>query len=49
MATINFEKEIEGLQGIGFNLIPNLVRISIPEAKANLWKGIRHYTGDSAR
>lgn len=49
MGMINFEKEIAGLQGIGFNLVPNLVKIQIPDAKNNLWKGIRHYTGDSAQ
>lgn len=46
---INYEKAIENLQETGFNPIPNLVDIAIPNAKDVLSRGLRYFTGDSAR
>ena len=46
---INYEKAIENLQETGFNPIPNLVNIAIPNAKDVLSRGLRYFTGDSAR
>ncbi len=46
---IDYEKTIENLQEIGFNPIPNLVDIAIPNAKDVLSRGLKYFTGDSAR
>lgn len=45
---INYEKAIENLQETGFNPIPNLVNIAIPNAKDVLSRGLRYFTGDSS-
>lgn len=46
---IDYEKTIENLQETGFNPIPNLVDIAIPNAKDVLSRGLKYFTGDSAR
>lgn len=46
---IDFKKEIENMKDLGFSPNPDLVYIAIPEAKANLWHGLRHFMGDSAQ
>lgn len=49
MSMIDFEKEVAGLKDIGFNLIPDVVKISIPNAKAALWECIRYCIGNKAQ
>lgn len=49
MNIINFEKEVAGLKDVGFNPIPDVVKISIPNAKDNLWEGIKYCTGNRAQ
>ena len=46
---INFEQTINDLRHTGFSPVPDLVYISIPQAKEALWSGIRHFTGDAAQ
>lgn len=46
---IDFGKTLENLREIGFNPIPNMVQIRIPNAKNVLWRGIQHFTGESAQ
>ncbi len=45
MEQIDFKKTIESLKETGFNPLPNLVSISIPDAKRVLWRGLNHFTG----
>lgn len=49
METINFKQSIEDLKDTGFSPMPNLVQITIPDAKNVLWRGIQYYTGDAAQ
>lgn len=49
MDTVNFKKTIDILKDTGFSPIPNLVQLSIPDARDSLWKGIRYFTNDSAQ
>lgn len=49
MNIINFKKEVAGLKDVGFNPIPDVVKISIPNAKDNLWEGIKYFTGNRAQ
>lgn len=37
------------MKDLGFSPNPDLVHIAIPEAKANLWRGLQHFTGNSAQ
>lgn len=45
MEQIDFKKTIESLKDIGFNPLPNLVNIAIPDAKSVLWRGLNYFTG----
>lgn len=47
MEQIDFKKTIESLKETGFNPIPNVVYISIPDAKNVLWNGLKYFTGDA--
>lgn len=49
MEAINFEESIKNLRDTGFSPMPDLVRISIPNAKDDLWRGIQYYTGNVAQ
>lgn len=46
---VNFEKAVENLRETGFNPLPQLVHVKIPNAKEALWQGIRYLTGDMAK
>lgn len=46
---IDFKTEIENMKDLGFSPNPDLVYISILEAKKVLWRGLQHFTGDSAQ
>jgi DNA replication protein DnaC len=43
METINFQQTLENLKDTGFNPVPNLVNIGVPDAKNNLWRGISYF------
>lgn len=45
MEQIDFKKTIESLKETGFNPLPNLVNISIPDSKRVLWRGLNYFTG----
>lgn len=45
MEQIDFKKTIESLKDTGFNPLPNLVNIAIPDAKSVLWRGLNYFTG----
>lgn len=49
MEQINFQQTIERLKDTGFFPIPNVVQVTVPDAKRVLWAGIRYFTGESAR
>ena len=44
MEKIDFKKTIDSLRETGFNPIPNLVNIAIPDAKNILWRGLNYFT-----
>ena len=48
MEKINFQKTLDGLKEIGFNPIPSLVQVAIPEAKETLARGLQFYISDVA-
>ena len=45
MEQIDFKRTIEGLKETGFNPLPNLVNIAIPDSKSMLWRGLNYFTG----
>lgn len=45
MEPIDFKRTIEGLKETGFNPLPNLVHVAIPDAKSILWRGLNYFTG----
>ena len=45
MEQIDFQKAINNLKETGFNPVPNLVNIAIPDAKNLLWRGLDYFTG----
>ena len=45
MEQIDFKKTIESLKETGFNPLPNLVNIAIPDSKSLLWRGLNYFTG----
>lgn len=45
---VDFKSALSVLADVGFNPVPNAVFISVPDAKAALWKGIQFFTGDAA-
>jgi DNA replication protein DnaC len=49
MEQINFQHTIERLKDTGFSPIPNVVKVTVPDAKRVLWAGIRYFTGENAR
>lgn len=44
MEQIDFKRTIESLKETGFNPLPNLVNIAIPDAKRILWRGLNYFT-----
>ena len=44
MEQINFQQTIERLKDTGFSPIPNVVQVTVPDAKRVLWAGIRYFT-----
>lgn len=44
MEQIDFKRTIESLKETGFNPLPNLVNIAIPDAKKILWRGLNYFT-----
>ena len=44
MEQIDFKKTINNLKETGFNPVPNLVNIAIPNAKNVLWYGLNYFT-----
>lgn len=44
MGQIDFKRTIESLKETGFNPLPNLVNIAIPDAKKILWQGLNYFT-----
>ena len=49
MEQINFQQTIERLKDTGFSPIPNVVQVTVPDAKRVLWAGIRYFTGENAQ
>ena len=45
MEQIDFKKTIESLKETGFNPLPNLVNIAIPDSKSLLCRGLNYFTG----
>lgn len=45
---VDFKTTVEQLRVTGFNPNPDRVQIAIPDAKAALWSGLKHYLGDKA-
>lgn len=45
MEQIDFKKTIDSLWETGFNPMPNLVSIAVPDAKSVLWRGLNYFTG----
>ena len=48
MEQINFQKALDNLREIGYNPVPSLIHITIPEAKDNLWRGLNFFTNNQA-
>lgn len=46
---IDFKKTFEELKDTGFSPVPDLVCISIPEAKKVLWHGLKYFAKDTAQ
>lgn len=46
---MDMKEAIKRLESIGFQLVPDRVKISIPQPKENLWAGIKFFTGESAK
>jgi len=44
MEQIDFKKTIDSLKGTGFNPMPNLVDIAIPDSKDVLLRGLNYFT-----
>ena len=50
MEMIDFKKQAEFMQNnMDFNIYPNNFQMVIPNARNILWRGIRHFCGDSAK
>lgn len=49
MEQINFQVAVDRLKQTGFNPLPDRVRITIPNAKEELIKGLRYFEGDNAK
>lgn len=47
MGQIDFKKTIEGLKSTGYNPIPSAVKVSIPDARSILTRGLRYYNNDA--
>ncbi len=47
MEQIDFRKTIDSFREMGFNPLPNLVNIAIPDAKSVLWRGLNYFTGNA--
>lgn len=47
MEQIDFKKTIDSLRKTGFNPIPNLVNIAIPDSKNVLWRGLNYFMGNA--
>lgn len=45
---VDFKSALSVLADVGFNPIPNAVFISVPDARAALWKGIQFFAGNAA-
>lgn len=41
---MNFQQALENLKDTGFNPVPNVVNIGVPDAKNNLWRGISYFS-----
>ncbi len=46
---IDFKKTIDNLQGTGFLPVPDLVNISVTDAKKILWCGLKYFIGDKVQ
>lgn len=44
MEQIDFKKTLEDLKVTGFNPLPNVVNITVPDAKNVLWRGLNYFT-----
>lgn len=49
MEQIDFKRTIGSLLETGFNPMPNLVNIAIPDARGVLWRGLNYFTDGNAR
>lgn len=45
MGQIDFKKMIENLKETGFNPLPDVVNVTIPDAKNILWRGLNYFAG----
>lgn len=48
MESLDFQKAVDNLREIGFNPVPDLVHIAIPNAKDILWRGIQYFAGNQS-
>lgn len=46
---MDFKKTIDNLRDTGFSPVPDLVNISVADAKKVLWCGLKYFTGDAAQ
>lgn len=46
---MDFKKTIDNLRDTGFSPVPDLVNISVADAKKVLWCGLKYFTGDTAQ
>lgn len=49
MSTIDFEKMVSRLRMSGFDMRPDKVRLQVPNARLQLWDGLRYFLGDDAQ
>lgn len=46
---LKMDEAIKKLEAIGFQIVPDKVRISIPQPRENLWAGISYFIGEGAQ
>lgn len=46
---VNFAETVERLKATGFNPLPDVVRVAIPNARERLADGLKYYLGDEAK
>lgn len=46
---IDFDREVRYLEKAGVRLMPDTVRVAVPDARNVLFRGLRHFVGDGAQ